>query len=399
MRDLLRAARAKLAAEGLADRYRIGITSAYRPATRQFEIWQGRTFAGKSTGGGFPYYYEKSIENGLVREGDYSRAAAKKFVEFFGGCIASPGYSNHQDGLAFDLGTGLVGKGLGKIGSGSWFHRWLEENARGFHFYPLSTEAWHWTFHPPSGASRRRGRCRSRRASRPAALEVEKVPLLARHRGRSPDLILRWNDMPAVPEQIDVAVHLHGFWYPYLRLPKDIEPVSGLDLAPTEGAAGQGRTRRRSRCCRERHYTGVKQTLGSYYAYTFPALVTKDGLHRPRPVLARPFRRRGRRLRAAPRPPDPHRALGRRQGAARHPPFPRPRPDPRLRRALLGAGPRWPSGRSGTSPPTAPRAARRTAPSASSTRIARSAARARPASTCARRSSRSSAVGSSASTA
>ena len=122
MRELLRAARAKLAAEGLADRYRIGITSAYRPATRQFEIWQGRTFAGKSTGGGFPYYYEKAIENGLVRAGDYSRAAAKKVVEFFGGCIASPGYSNHQDGLAFDLGTGLVGKGLGKIGSGSWFH-------------------------------------------------------------------------------------------------------------------------------------------------------------------------------------------------------------------------------------------------------------------------------------
>ena len=278
MRDLLREARAKLAAEGLADRYRIGITSAYRPATRQFEIWQGRTFDGKSSGGGFPYYYAEAKAKRIVREGDYSREAAKKFVDYFAGYIASPGYSNHQDGLAFDLGTGQVGKGLGKIGWSSWFRKWLEANAERFHFYPLKTEAWHWTYHPPSGASSEAWTLPVSTGVSAGRLEVAPVPVLARHRGRAPDVILRWNDMPAVPEQIDVAVHLHGFWYPYLRLPRDIEPVSGLDLAATEGAAGQGRTQPTLTVLPRAHYTGVKQKFGSYYAYTFPALVTKDGL-------------------------------------------------------------------------------------------------------------------------
>ena len=279
MRDLLSEARAKLAAEGLADRYRIGITSAYRPATRQFEIWQGRTFDGKSSGGGFPYYYAEAIKQGIVRDGDFSRAAAEKVASYLGGYIASPGYSNHQDGLAFDLGTGQVGKGLGRLGWKSWFRKWLEQNAARFHFYPLKTEAWHWTFHPPAGSSEAwEAEAPAPSGIRAGRLEVAKVPLLARHRGRAPDLILRWNDMQAVPEQIDVAVHLHGFWYPYLRLPHDIEPVSGLDLAPTEGAAGQGRTRPTLTVLPRAHYTGVKQKFGSYYAYTFPALVTKDGL-------------------------------------------------------------------------------------------------------------------------
>src|SRR6185436_11158468 len=82
----------------------------------------------------------------------------------------------------------------------------------------------------------------------------------------------------AAPAEIDVVVHLHGFWYPRMTLKRDIEPVAGLDLAAVDGAAGQGRTRPTLTVLPRGHFTGVKQQNGSYYAYTFPALVKKDGI-------------------------------------------------------------------------------------------------------------------------
>src|SRR5262245_33270183 len=128
----------------------IGIVSAYRPATRQFQIWQGREPSGKEKGSGFPYYYREAISKGIVSAGDFGPDAVARVAKYLGGYIASPGYSNHQDGLAFDFGTGLKGKRLAAIGWKSWFRKWLEEHAAVHHFVPLSTEAWHWTYHPPS---------------------------------------------------------------------------------------------------------------------------------------------------------------------------------------------------------------------------------------------------------
>jgi LAS superfamily LD-carboxypeptidase LdcB len=281
---MLEEARAKLEADGLKPRIRIGILSAYRPATRQFEIWQGMTYDGKSTGGGFPYYYEEAIGKGLVARGDYSPKAADKVAAYLGGYVASPGYSNHQDGLAFDFGTNETGKrGLGRLRWTSWFRKWLEANAARHHFVPLSTEAWHWTYHPPKQSSEvSAGETWAGEVGaggvRAGRVEVARVPVLASHRGAPPDLVLRWNDMPSAPQEVDVVVHLHGFWYPRMTLKRDIEPVSGLDLAPIEGAAGQGRRRPTLTVLPRGHYTGVKQQHGSFYAYTFPALIRKDGL-------------------------------------------------------------------------------------------------------------------------
>jgi C1A family cysteine protease len=258
---------------------RIGIVSAYRPATRQFEIWQGREPNGRDKGSGFPHYYRQAIAEGIVREGDLSPAAVEKMAAYIGGYIASPGYSNHQDGLAFDFGTAGPGqKGLGKLNKKSWFHGWLRDNAARHHFRPLATEAWHWTYHPPAAASEVWAGEVAAPGIRANRIEVAPVPLLARHRGSGPDLVLRWNEMPSVPEEIDVAVHLHGFWYPRLRLPRDIEPVSGLNLEPSKGADGQGRMRPTLTVLPRGHDTGLKQAHGPYNAYTFPALVTKDGL-------------------------------------------------------------------------------------------------------------------------
>lgn len=277
---LLAEARAALAAEGLADKIHIGIISAYRPATRQFEIWQGRTFDGKRSGGGFPHYYKEAIAKGVIPKGDFSPAAVAKMAHYLGGVIASPGYSNHQDGLAFDFGTEQVGKSLRKLGWKAWFRKWLVNNAPRHHFRPLPREAWHWTYHPPSSGQ---SEVWSEEVAAPAGVragkvKVDRVPLLSSHRGKAPDLILRWNDMPSVPDEIDVVVHLHGFWYPGLELTRDIEPVSGLDLTPIKGESGQGRTRPTLTVLPRAHYTGVKQTHGSYYAYTFPALIKKEGL-------------------------------------------------------------------------------------------------------------------------
>jgi LAS superfamily LD-carboxypeptidase LdcB len=265
---------------------RIGIVSAYRSASRQLEIWKGRDPKGRDSGRGFPHYYREAIRRRIVRADDLSDSAAAKVARFLGGYIASPGYSNHQDGLAFDFGIAAGKDSLGKLSDRSAFWKWLDTHAKGnpHPFYPLSTEPWHWVYRPPAGASETRAigateiaRPVTATAMRAYRIEVPKVPLLARHRGTGPDLVLRWN-ASSVPVEIDVAVHLHGFWYAGLRLPRDIEPVSGLDLTPVGGAAGAGRVRPTLTVLPRGHDTGVKQRNGPYNAYTFPALTTKDGL-------------------------------------------------------------------------------------------------------------------------
>ena len=69
--------------------------------------------------------------------------------------------------------------------------------------------------------------------------------------------------MTTVPAEIDVVVHLHGFWYPRLGLRTNIEPVSGLDLAPPAGATGASRTRPTLTVLPRGDDTGVKMKNGS----------------------------------------------------------------------------------------------------------------------------------------
>jgi D-alanyl-D-alanine carboxypeptidase/Peptidase M15 len=272
-RALLAEARAALATAGLADKVRIGIISAYRPASRQFDIWQGKGRKGK---GGFPYYYGEMLRRGRLRPGDDGPEAVSAMASELANWIAAPGYSNHQDGLAIDFGTGLVGRDLGTISKQAWFHKWLVANAARHGFHPYDKEAWHWVYRGPAGSETLAGEVATA-VVRPGELPVERVPLLAGHRGRSPDLILRWN-VPSVPEVIDVVVHLHGYWYAGLRLEDNIKPYSGLDLAPVGGAAGSGRSRPTLTVLPRGNDTGVKQTKGPFNRYTFPGLVTRDGL-------------------------------------------------------------------------------------------------------------------------
>jgi LAS superfamily LD-carboxypeptidase LdcB len=159
-REMFAAARAALAAEGLTATVRIGVLSGYRSANRQFDIWQGKTTRG---GGGFPHYYEKTKRARRHPRfgGEHSDKAAAYLAEVMAKLVAAPGYSNHQDGLALDLGT-RKGKGrLFKLYEGSWFHNWLKDNAHIYQFEPLPTEAWHWTYRPkPANARPKPGRSR-----------------------------------------------------------------------------------------------------------------------------------------------------------------------------------------------------------------------------------------------
>jgi cell wall-associated NlpC family hydrolase len=251
---------------------RIGIISAYRSASRQFDIWQGK---GRKGGGGFPHYYAEMLRRGRLRPGDFGPEAVSAMAGELANWIAAPGYSNHQDGLAIDFGIGLVGRGLGKIGKKAWFHKWLVANAARHGFHPYHKEAWHWVYRGPAGSEALAGEVAT--AARPGELRVDRAPLLAGHRGRPPDLLLRWK-VTSVPEVIDVVVHLHGYWYAGLRLEDNIKPWSGLDLAPVGGAAGSGRSRPTLTVLPRGNDTGVKQPKGPFNRYTFPALVTRDGL-------------------------------------------------------------------------------------------------------------------------
>jgi cell wall-associated NlpC family hydrolase len=271
-RALLAEARTALAAAGLADKVRIGIISAYRPASQQFDIWQGK---GREGRGGFPHYYGEMLRQGRLRPGDFGPEAVSAMASELANWIAAPGYSNHQDGLAIDFGIGLVGRGLGKVGKKAWFHQWLVANAARHGFHPYHKEAWHWVYRGPTGSEALAGEVAT--AARPGELRVERVPLLAGHRGRPPDLLLRWN-VTSLPEVVDVVVHLHGYWYAGLRLEDNIKPWSGLDLAPVGGAAGSGRSRPTLTVLPRGNDTGVKQPKGPFNRYTFPALVNRDGL-------------------------------------------------------------------------------------------------------------------------
>lgn len=68
-------------------------------------------------------------------------------------------------------------------------------------------------------------------ATTAGGLIVRSVPLLAKHRGTPPDLVLGWNTM-ANPTAIDVVVHLHGFSAnaSRMRIDTEMRRMSGLDL-------------------------------------------------------------------------------------------------------------------------------------------------------------------------
>ncbi|HEY0167645.1 MAG TPA: hypothetical protein VGB75_11450 [Jatrophihabitans sp.] len=98
---------------------------------------------------------------------------------------------------------------------------------------------------------------------------LQRHPVLTKHRGTPPDLILRWNTMSKSTSVIDVVIHLHGYSSngPRMRL-ADKAAISGLDLAPP-GARTGGPTRPILGLVPRGNFFGG----GRGDAYNFPELV------------------------------------------------------------------------------------------------------------------------------
>jgi hypothetical protein len=106
---------------------------------------------------------------------------------------------------------------------------------------------------------------------------IDKVPLLRRHAGIGPDLILTWNDLSAASDAVDVVVHLHGYSLSRgakLDIVRDLKSRSGLDWSDPTGNSAPGRTRPTLALLPRGHFYGGASKRG----YSFPALTAAGGL-------------------------------------------------------------------------------------------------------------------------
>jgi peptidoglycan hydrolase-like protein with peptidoglycan-binding domain len=106
---------------------------------------------------------------------------------------------------------------------------------------------------------------------------IQKVPLLRRHDGIGPDLLLTWNDLGSASSTIDVVVHFHGYSLSSgsrLHIVRDLKSRSGLDWSDPGNSASVGRTRPTLALLPRGHYYGGK----SGRAYSFPALTAVGGV-------------------------------------------------------------------------------------------------------------------------
>ncbi|HET7462171.1 MAG TPA: N-acetylmuramidase domain-containing protein, partial [Longimicrobium sp.] len=125
-----------------------------------------------------------------------------------------------------------------------------------------------------AAAARMKGAAEGAGAVAAGRSEVATLPLLAPHGGAAPDLVVRWNDMAAAPQAVDVVVHLHGYDSnaDAMTLPRHIEPISGVDWSNPDDPADTtpGRTVPTVGLIPRGHYFGGRHRN----AFNFPRLVT-----------------------------------------------------------------------------------------------------------------------------
>ena len=127
---------------------RIGIASAYRDPSHDFEAWQ-RAFR--------KHYKATSSIREKKEGGEHGPRAIEYMVEVMIPIKAVAGFSNHTSGIAVDFSTALASPGskeeeLGpntnqhQAWQNSWLYDWLTKNAVQFGFKQLRTEEWHWDY-------------------------------------------------------------------------------------------------------------------------------------------------------------------------------------------------------------------------------------------------------------
>ncbi|MBD2768080.1 D-alanyl-D-alanine carboxypeptidase family protein [Hymenobacter sp. BT664] len=150
--SLLAAARLAISSQGL--NVTLGLTSAYRSATRQLRIWQDN----------FPTYYQETrTRRRALASGEHSSEAAQLLAAYVGQRVGAPGFSNHNNGLAVDFGvqengTRVVNRTQATYTARwrqTWTWGWLTTNAARFNFYqnPNIDEPWHWEYRPAATAT------------------------------------------------------------------------------------------------------------------------------------------------------------------------------------------------------------------------------------------------------
>lgn len=280
-RDMLAAARSALASakgagdSGAADILNIRINSGYRSASRQFGIWQRN----------FPKIYAKTAAHRAgLPGGEHGSDAIAYTARYMGRWVAAPGYSNHNDGRAADIGADRAsGSALGADSNdaaiaawrSSWLFSWLSSNAATYNFYQNTSinEPWHWEYRaqgvPTQSVTEAAG-------TAAGSTYVSNTPLLSSHTGTQPDLYICWNSMTTIPQSVDVVVHLHGFSSDLGSMLLSTEVGrSGLDFSDPAGS-GTGRTAPSVGIIPRGHYDPSPQRADRY---TFPALLPAGAIN------------------------------------------------------------------------------------------------------------------------
>ena len=119
----------------------IGISNAYRSPKEDFAAWQGS----------FKTHYDNTAKSrGRQVGGPLGEKAVALLAAEMVNFKASPGFSNHTQGLAMDFETDQDGQTLTakskqkELWQGSWLYHWLRKNAHDSNFAQLPTEEWHW---------------------------------------------------------------------------------------------------------------------------------------------------------------------------------------------------------------------------------------------------------------
>lgn len=152
--QLLQAVRAAITASG--KNVEAGLSSAYRSASHQFRLWNDYV-----TNQYYPI--TKSHRQGLDG-GEHGDAAAQYLARYTRLRVAIPGYSNHNDGLAFDIKNTEEGKlyrnktkeQFTEAWRTTWLWDWLTKNAATYHFYQNTQidEPWHWVYREPMSSGK-----------------------------------------------------------------------------------------------------------------------------------------------------------------------------------------------------------------------------------------------------
>jgi LAS superfamily LD-carboxypeptidase LdcB len=123
----------------------IAITSGYRDPKKDFGLWD-KYFEG--------YYKNTEADRAALAGGPHGPAAVDFLAKYIGKYKAAPGYSNHTQGIAFDITTTEGGKVYtadkkqNAAWEKTWLRKWLLANAGTYGFRKLETEAWHWDWKP-----------------------------------------------------------------------------------------------------------------------------------------------------------------------------------------------------------------------------------------------------------